>query len=297
MITADNHVLVDFMILGAMKCGTTTLANILANHPDVCFSERKEPDFFAEAQDWRKEMPEYEKLFTNRQAKFFAEASTSYTSFPEYNLKIWDDLYEYNPNLKFIYLMRNPVSRMTSHFMHLYLRAKTKGSIAQAIQELPTMVNRGRYYTQILPYIEKFGRDKVYLLTFEEFLKDKETHLRKISEFLGLDFSRFTNYEDVHANQSVGGMKRNYQIQLMLEKPIFKSIEKVAPKFVWQKFTNGLYYITRKKVEERPEITAEATQMTLQLLRTDLIEMEKLMGRHLTEWKLPYQADLKKESL
>ncbi|MCU0446234.1 MAG: sulfotransferase [Microscillaceae bacterium] len=293
MANSQNQILVDFMILGSMKSGTSTLAQILANHPEVCFSARKEPDFFATSQDWRGELPEYNKLFSNPEAKVYGEASTSYTSYPEYNLKIWDDLYEYNPNLKFIYIMRNPISRVVSQYMHLYLRGRTNANITQAIKEMPTIINRGRYYTQIIPFIERFGRDRIYLLTMEDFLKDKPTHLLKIADFLGIDSTQFNHFDSVHANETVGNIKADYRVQTILESRFFKWLERLLPKYVWRKFTNGIYLLTSRRINERVEIPDATSKMVLHLLKLDLIEIEKLMGRHITEWKLPFKADLK----
>ena len=60
---------VDFIIIGAMKCGTTSLAEILKCHPDISFSKIKEPHFFHRAKDWRKELDQYHKLFNKSEGK------------------------------------------------------------------------------------------------------------------------------------------------------------------------------------------------------------------------------------
>src|SRR5690349_21805688 len=110
---------VNFIILGAMKCGTSSLSKILSLHPDISFSQPKEPDFFSKNNDWKNKLHEYHSLFPKK-AMLYGDGSTSYTKYPAYNLSIWDDIYEYNNNMKFIYLIRNPIERTISHYVHLY---------------------------------------------------------------------------------------------------------------------------------------------------------------------------------
>ena len=76
---------VDFLIVGAQKCGTTALADQLARHDGVCFASRKEPHFFSRAGDaWRERLPEYHALFDPRPGQICGEASTTYTFLPRF---------------------------------------------------------------------------------------------------------------------------------------------------------------------------------------------------------------------
>lgn len=167
---------VDFIIIGAGKCATTTLSTILANHPEVCFSRVKEPCFFCKSRDWRKGLSEYEKLFDG-DAKVCGDASTTYTCLPTFNLEIWNNIYEYNNNMKFIYMIRNPIDRIISHYMHTFQRGYTNLSIEEAIKKIPIFIDITRYYTQISPFIEKFGRQNVLIILFEDFMQDRATQL------------------------------------------------------------------------------------------------------------------------
>lgn len=113
---------VDFIILGAMKAGTSTLYEILKNHPEISFCKEKEPHFFSITTDWRNETEKYHKLFNKEKGKIYGEASTSYSLYPECNLNIWHDIYAYNKKMKFIYIVHNPIDRVVSHYMQYYLK-------------------------------------------------------------------------------------------------------------------------------------------------------------------------------
>ncbi len=100
--------LVDFMIVSAQKCGTTSLASQLAQHPDICFSRTKEPDYFNANSDWQSRLVQYHQLFDPQPEQLCGEASTMYTFLPEY-MDTHVRLHAYNSNLKLIYIMRDPV--------------------------------------------------------------------------------------------------------------------------------------------------------------------------------------------
>ena len=91
---------VDFMIVGAQKCGTSTLSAILRIHPALVRCDVKEPNFFSGCEDWRAELPRYEQMFRRREGALYFEASPSYTFYPHRKLDLWDDLHSYNPALK-----------------------------------------------------------------------------------------------------------------------------------------------------------------------------------------------------
>ena len=83
--------LVDFMIIGAMKSATTHLSEALSLHPDVCFSNPKETNFFCD-DNWRDNIKSYQHFFKDK-ATLYGEGSTNYTKHPTFNKNIHNDLY------------------------------------------------------------------------------------------------------------------------------------------------------------------------------------------------------------
>ena len=126
--------IVDFMIIGAQKCGTTTFFDILKRHPDLSACREKEPHFFSKTPNWRKNLGWYHSLFEEEEGRLLFEASTTYTFHPFFNKEIWLDIFDYNPEMKFIYLVRNPLDRIISGYRHSYERGYLKTNLSQALR-------------------------------------------------------------------------------------------------------------------------------------------------------------------
>lgn len=269
---------VDFMIIGAMKCGTSTLAKILANHPQVSFSKRKEPHFFSKNPNWKENLEDYHKLFEKEDGVIYGEGSTTYTNAFQFNLLIWEDIYKYNPEMKFIYIVRNPLDRLVSHYVHMYERGYTKYSLSETYKKFPSLIYRGRYFTQIRPYIEKFGKEQVLILDFERLLRHKKQALNNVSEFLKIDPTLFENAESVHVNKA-GDYKTNYKLEKIIKffgKPF--SIEFKT------KVANYLFRNKKGKLKEKPVLTSKEKIMLKEIYRLELLALEDMTGRNFSRW-------------
>jgi hypothetical protein len=279
---------VDFMIIGAQKCGTTTLFDILADHPSIVRCSKKEPHFFSLSKDWKSDLPEYEKLFHQRQGALYFEASTSYTFYPLRNLRIWDDIFDYNPNMKFIYLVRSPIDRIVSSYMHIYHRGYTDLPITKAIVQDRMFIDLSRYYTQIRPYVRKFGRNNVLIIDFDDFNHHRRMVLQTVAEFLGLDFGKFHNYEGLHSNVTVGGYKRH----IKFDNPpiVLRALRKFWPS-AWNRITAN----SKRSFTEKPELPIECKEMIVNMLELEIDELQKLMNQDLGHWKLLESKELKSQ--
>jgi hypothetical protein len=102
---------VDLMVIGAMKTGTTSLTEMLARAPSVCFSNPKEPHFFSKEPDPLSELERYHRFF-DRPALLCAEGSATYTCAPEFNDRIPETFERYNPAMKILYILRDPIERI-----------------------------------------------------------------------------------------------------------------------------------------------------------------------------------------
>lgn len=278
---------VDFMIIGAMKSGTTTLADMLSQHPDICFSRKKEPHFFSKTGNWQLNIDDYKALYTPTEGQLCGEASTSYACYPEFNKTTYKSLYEFNPELKIIYIMRHPIDRMVSHYMHTYLRGYINSSFEEAVMHHTSYVNRTRYFTQIKPYLECFGPERVFLLTFEEFLSDKQSVLQRMASFLEIDYSRMGDFKDVHSNKSIGSAKKSIKIDQLRSAQWTKQVRSLLPTTLKKNLYGLLHRLTVRTLDEKPSVSADLNKALWDLVMLDVLEIEKLMQRELTEWSIP----------
>jgi hypothetical protein len=150
----------DFLIIGAMKAGTTTLYHDLMRHPRIFLPEVKEPDALLS-----------DNIFTSRNlrkyAQFFhpasldqlcGEASTTYTKRPTFEGVADRALRLLGENLKLIYIVRNPLQRTLSHHRFLYQLGLMEKDINRVIRSDPTLIDYSRYAMQIEPWLATFGR-------------------------------------------------------------------------------------------------------------------------------------------
>lgn len=270
---------VNFMIIGAMKCGTSTLAEILANHPQVSFCKRKEPHFFSQNANWKENLEEYHKLFDKKEGVIYGEGSTTYTFAPKFNPLVWEDIYEYNSDMKFIYIVRNPIDRLVSQYVHMYEKGVLKQPLKESIRNEPLLINNSRYYTQILPYIQKFGKSNVLILDFDDVTMKIDEVLSEVANFLSIDQSKFEKSDNIHANKSIGHYKMNYK----MEKLVKKFTKSLSIEFK-AKVASFLFKNKKSRLKEKPKLLAKDIIMLENIFSIEVKGIEQLTGKDFSKW-------------
>lgn len=269
--------LVDFMILGAQRCGTTSLYDILNSHDDLVGSRPKEPHFFSLSRDWKNELGAYEESFSHAEGKSYFEASSSYTFSPNYDVCVWKRIYEYNPNMKFIYLVRNPIERIISSYILYFEQGYTKLSLDESVIKDRIYIDASRYYSQIIPYIQYFGRENVLIVEFEQFVRERSVEIQKIADFLNVDFKGFFNFEETHANKSMRQNRWHYKYHYPTL--LHRILRKTFP-YGWE------YLIKRssRSMKEKPTMSAEVEEIVKNLLFADIEKLGDLTGSSFRSW-------------
>lgn len=173
----------DFLIIGAMKAGSTSLFEFLAAHPSVYVPRNKEPHYFS----MRYYFPSayYRWLFRERtQDQLCGEASTSYSNiyrFPRCPERIANDA----PNARVIYLIRDPIERVLSNLRHLRLRGQKIDVDSKTLTD-PSLWNKSRYRATIEAYLRFIPRSRIFIADLYD-LPGDDDWLRKVLRFLDLD--------------------------------------------------------------------------------------------------------------
>lgn len=182
---------VDFMCVGAAKCGTTWLYQMLNQHPDIFIPDCKEVHYFNAFH------PETLKPNLNNKHDLtwyhhhFQEAlphqlkgDFSTTYFRE--LDTATTLKAYHQDLKIIVILRNPVERAWSHFQFLYTRGGIKqDNFFKAIEEVPSIITIGKYHQLLECYAQYFDSNQLKIMLYEE-LQDPSLVLTSLIQFLDL---------------------------------------------------------------------------------------------------------------
>lgn len=178
----------DFLIIGAMKAGTTTLWGDLRSHPEVYLPQEKEPgnlrsDSVLDLDGTRR----YARLFGRAIPKqICGEASTYYTMLPEIKGVPQRAEALCGPNLKIIYMVRNPIKRALSHHYHSVVAGDMAADINEAVVRDARLINYGRYAMQLEPWLEVFGKSNIHVIKMEDFFTHRQPKLEQLCRFLGI---------------------------------------------------------------------------------------------------------------
>ncbi len=196
----EEIVLPNLFIPGAGKSGTSTLHNLLNQHPDIYMSKIKEPHFFSWDEQFKKGIKEYSKLFEKgKDKKYRGESTTGYMVFPNVIERIKNTITE---EPKFIFILRNPIDRAYSHFWWMkgmgFEDREFKEAFLFDMDKEPDPKNRFsgnyKYYYQfglygkwLSRFYDNFQRENIFVITTEELKKDPLGTLNRCFRFLGLE--------------------------------------------------------------------------------------------------------------
>jgi hypothetical protein len=177
-----------FFVIGAQKSGTSSLHEYLDRHPDISMPRpKKEVNFFLpwiypRGTEW------YLSHFRD-DGLMHGEASPEYTNYPYFG-DVAPRMHEHVPDARLIYIMRDPVARLVSHWQHVYAREIIHVGLAELTRGErfgeSEYVWRSRYMFQLDRYREHFGDDAILLLTFEELVRDSAATMATVYRFLGV---------------------------------------------------------------------------------------------------------------
>lgn len=176
----------DFIIVGAMKAGTTTAYRWLEAHPGTALPPVKEPDFFCRDDYFRRGMAWYSGLFDLAPAdQVTGEASVKYSA-PEFADVAADRIAAALPDVKLIALLRDPVERLRSEYRFSRQRGwERSGFVAAVTRPGNPYVAKSCYSRCLAPYLGRFPRDQILLLRAED-LRPDGSAWRDLLAFLGL---------------------------------------------------------------------------------------------------------------
>lgn len=209
--TASLRVLPDFVIVGAMKSGTTSLYHYLASHPQVVPPQRKEVHFFDKAyrkgEDWYRRHFPLRVTMQRTSGSITGESSPYYLFHPLAPTRMHRTI----PEAKLIFLLRDPVERAISHYFFMRRFGEEERDLMGAVREdaeiieeegaklekgkiytsykhqMFSYVERGKYYDQMKRYESLFGKSKMKVVESEKFFNKTKEVFGEICKFLGID--------------------------------------------------------------------------------------------------------------
>ncbi len=177
----------NFLVIGAPKAGSTSLYHYLRSHPEVFMSETKEVNFFLEERNWGRGREWYERQFDGADgARAVGEASVRYSMYPKYQ-GVPERIAALVPDVRLVYVVRDPVARMVSHYEHRVRANRDDGRLEESLLENPVYLDTSRYALQIERYLEHFAPDRLLVVVSEQLRDDRDRVLEDVFGFLGVD--------------------------------------------------------------------------------------------------------------
>lgn len=238
----------NFLVIGAARSGTTLLHQYFLQHPEIYvpFSKQPEPHFFLKTANYIKGDEWYTQTFFSdvRDEKAVGEISTSHL----YGENVARRIFEFDPNMKLVILLREPTQRAFSSYWHSKKNGIEKLSFQEAVltedsrmaaldgEKLEiapfAYIGRSKYATQIERFLQYFKKDKFHISLFEDLTIDGPGEMKKICDFLEVDVNFEFDLIKEKLNRSVPeGSAMDKQILSLLKAKFVQENEKLAQLF------------------------------------------------------------------
>lgn len=293
----------DFLLVGAAKSGTSSLDKYLSQHPDIFIPAKKEAHFFSTPdfpdqftgpgdegmnrytlRSWQ----EYQSLFDKvHNHKAVGESSVFYLYYPGTAERIVRTI----PKARILILLRNPVDRAYSAYMHLVRDGRETLDFEQSLaleaqrkashyEPMWLYKELGMYSGQVRQYLKHFDRRAVKVVLFEEFVRDPQSAMEQIFDFLGVD-------TDVHVDTGLrvneSGVPKLRWVYEFIARP-HPLKELIKPLFS-QRNRERLGARATSLVLQKQTMSQATRDELTQYFAADIHMLEYLLDRDLSIWR------------
>ncbi len=287
----------DFLVVGAAKSGTTSLFHYIDQHPSIYIPALKECRFFSQLpknfnglgaeffpNSGITDEEEYFELFKGYEDKVCGDISNDYLYYYEGSIK---NIKKYLSNdVKIVIILRNPIDRAYSNYMHASRDGWEDCSFEEALEKEESRIKNnwawpyhyvkvGKYYNQVEAYLDNFENIKIYL--FGD-LKDKSDFFDNLFGFLEVDKINL----EINERFNISGYPKNRKLQNFLNKKnIIKNIIKpFIPKSIREKIVKTLKNKNLEKIPMKQEIREKLKD----IFKEEIEKLSKLINMDLSHW-------------
>ena len=274
----------NLIVIGAMKSGTTSLHYYLDLHPEIRMSREKELNFFIEDRNWTRGVDWYASNFDDR-ARIRGESSPGYSNHPGFP-GVPERIHGLIPETRLLYLVRDPIERMISHWIHNHASGREDRPIHEALlaRDPNPYLNRSRYWMQLEGYLRYFPRMQLLVISFENLWSHRIDTLRRIFSFLEVD---------TEVRRRRWRIARHHTHRMRRKTPLGRMLASTAParrlaqmpvRYRWP--IQDLVYRPLSRRIARPELTGSIRKELAHRLAEDVRQLRKYTGHELRHWTL-----------
>jgi hypothetical protein len=217
------------------------------------------------------------------------EFSVSY-SYPEYFYTAAEAMAKHIPEARIFLAVRNPIDRAFSDYMRSlrHMEINASWSFERAIKKWPVLLERGLYSKVLRRYLEFYPKDRIFVLFFDDLMKDPARYFGSLLEFIGVSADQ--NIQCLQKNRisrrpvPIRGhekmiYKTSHLVIVVLEKAGFEKVWKR----VWSRFQKPFYRLVFSEQVDR-EIAAGPRKRLREYFENDIRDLEKMTGKDLSSW-------------
>ncbi len=257
-----------------MKSATTTLHEQLARQPGIFMSRPKEPNYFSDDEIYARGWSWYGSLFRPAGiGDLRGESSTHYTKMPTHPRTV-DRMVRDLPRLKLIYVMRHPIDRLISQYVHEVTAGRVTVGLREAIERHPELIEYSRYSVQLQPFLDAYGFGRVLPVFFPRLVTHSQAELERIGRFLGHE-GRLKWDEDLGPqNQGSERLRPSPVREVLVQAPVLTTIrQRVVPR----RLSESLKGFWRARVEP-PRLTPVLEERLREVFDADLAQLGSWLG-------------------
>jgi hypothetical protein len=286
----------NFIVIGAMKSGTTSLYQYLKNHEQVFMPTVKELDFFVAESNWSRGLGWYRHQFRAAGGALArGEASTLYTQYPTHD-GVPERIARVLPGARLVYVVRDPVERMRSHYQHFLLTGAEERPPEEALLENPVYLECSRYAMQLEQYLDHFPREQILILTSEALRLDRRATVRQVYEFIGVDPTRVPEVLDTEFYRTAQRQKyppavlwarrfaKRHVLQGRSPRDLVETMLARCSTDDEPRAADGTVDISTKPADEEQVLTPELRAHFAHLLRDDIARLRRYMPADFDGW-------------
>ena len=272
----------NLVVIGGLKCGTTSLHHYLNLHPEIGMSRPKELNYFVAELNWDLGQDWYANHFAAADP-VRGESSPHYTNEPRFAgvaERMWDTL---GPDARVVYMVRDPIDRMLSHYLHNVGGGYDRRDLETALSDPDSAyLHRSLYGMQLEPYLGRFGAERIDVVSREELRDEREATMRRLFAFLGVDqgFSspQFSREWETGSGKSSGGFRvMDRAVRLPGLRALDRNFDRLPESLRW--VVERIVHDPGSGEAPKPEVPADLRARLEERLRPDVERLEALTGR------------------
>jgi hypothetical protein len=272
----------NLVVIGGLKCGTTSLHHYLNLHPEIGMSRPKELNFFVAELNWDLGVDWYANHFSATDP-VRGESSPHYTNAPRFAGVAERISRTLGDAATVVYMVRDPIDRMLSHYLHNVGGGYDDRDLEAALADPDSAyVHRSLYAMQLEPYLERFGEERIEIVTREELRDEREATMRRLFAFLGVDEGftspQFSREWETGSGKGSGGFRiMDRAVRLPGLRALDRNFDRLPESLRWM--VERLVHDPGSGEAPKPALPDDLRARLEERFRPDVARLEAITGR------------------